>query len=303
MFQLTPPYSDDFGRWFTLSVLLLLALWSLADFTVQDFVSTLGAVAIVLMTAYFAALTLNIQRRSKRPNFDVPQHFWRVTMFSVLAACIVWFLAQHVALVAEWQGWPLLFGVLLMFCGFMSVIVGMLYKIFPFLIWLHLQNLGQGRMMSPNMKKIIAEPAMVRQMKAYFIFCALLLLPIVWPDWFVYPAGMALIVSSTLFLRNMLTALRAYRSACSKYLAAGGSAVTLSVLSTQYSFQKNCPTAKVVGLLVYILCGMMAHKHGRTKAVRAGFFVAALLAFDYIVSVALTRNPYGVFIYFFIVME
>ena len=73
------------------------------------------------------------------------------------------------------------------------------------------------------------------------------------------------------------------------------SAIALAVISAQHPFVQGWLTAKVLGLLVYILCGTMALKRGQTKAARAGFFAAALLAFAYIVSVALTRSPYGVF--------
>lgn len=72
-----------------------------------------------------------------------------------------------------------------------------------------------------------------------------------------------------------------------------GSAVTMAVMSSQYPFVEAWLTAKFFGLLAYILLGMVALKRGRTKAVRAGFFAAALLAFAYIVTVALSRNPLG----------
>ena len=51
--------------------------------------------------------------------------------------------------------------------------------------------------------------------------------------------------------------------------------------------------AKIVGLLVYIALGMVALRFGRAKSVRAGAFVAALVTFAYIVSVALTKDPRG----------
>ena len=70
-----------------------------------------------------------------------------------------------------------------------------------------------------------------------------------------------------------------------------GSAVALAVLTAQYPFVQGWLTAKLAGLLVYILCGTMALKRGRTKASRAVFFFAALMAFAWIVSVALTKNP------------
>ena len=43
---------------------------------------------------------------------------------------------------AEWPGWAMLFGVLLGLGGFVSLIIGMLYRIVPFLVWLHLQEHG-----------------------------------------------------------------------------------------------------------------------------------------------------------------
>jgi uncharacterized membrane protein SirB2 len=51
--------------------------------------------------------------------------------------------------------------------------------------------------------------------------------------------------------------------------------------------------AKVVALLVYIALGVIALKRGRTPAVRAAAFAAALATFGYIVSVALTKSQGG----------
>lgn len=74
-----------------------------------------------------------------------------------------------------------------------------------------------------------------------------------------------------------------------------GSAIAMAVISAQYPFVLPWLTAKFFGLLAYIVLGMMALKRGRTKGRRAAWFVAALLAFAYIVMVALTRNPLGYF--------
>lgn len=52
-------------------------------------------------------------------------------------------------------------------------------------------------------------------------------------------------------------------------------------------------TAKLVGLLAYIVLGSVALRHGRTRTQRAAAFVAALAAAAYIVSVAVTRDPRG----------
>jgi uncharacterized membrane protein SirB2 len=51
--------------------------------------------------------------------------------------------------------------------------------------------------------------------------------------------------------------------------------------------------AKLVGLVVYIGLGMIALRRGRTKRQRTVAWIAALVTFGYIVSVALTRDALG----------
>ena len=212
MFQLTPDYPGWFGRGFSFAALGFMCLWTLADLAGWAGLSTLLAVMVVLTAATFAVLTLNIQRQSRRPKLDVVQVYWRGAMLSTLAACALWLAARSIPALEDWSGWPFLFGVLLLFGGFMSVIVGMLYKISPFLVWLHLQNLGRGRVVAPNMKKVLAETDMEWQMFAHFTAFALLLLAVFWPAWFVYPAGLALVVANGWLLRNLLSAVGVYRA-------------------------------------------------------------------------------------------
>jgi uncharacterized membrane protein SirB2 len=73
------------------------------------------------------------------------------------------------------------------------------------------------------------------------------------------------------------------------------SAIALAIISSQYPLAQSWLTAKVIGLIAYILCGAIALKRGKTKTVRAVFFVVALLIFAYIVLVALNRSPLAVF--------
>ena len=69
--------------------------------------------------------------------------------------------------------------------------------------------------------------------------------------------------------------------------------VGLSIVQQQYPFVHGWVTAKVLGLLGYIGFGLFALRRGRSKAVRAGFWLAALASFAYIVSVALTTNNWS----------
>ncbi|WUR10905.1 SirB2 family protein [[Empedobacter] haloabium] len=68
------------------------------------------------------------------------------------------------------------------------------------------------------------------------------------------------------------------------------SAVTLAVLSGQYPFAQDWLGAKVIALVVYVLLGGVALRRGRTRAIRATAFGAALVTFAYIVSVAVTKH-------------
>ena len=132
-------------------------------------------------------------------------------MLCMLATGAVWLAAMLFPAVDEWPGWPLLCGVFLMFGGFVSVITGMLYKIVPFLVWLHLQNLGKGVLMAPNMKKIIAGKSMHRQMLAHFTAGLLLLLAVFAPEWFARPAGLQVVLSQAWLAANLWSAVKLFR--------------------------------------------------------------------------------------------
>ena len=70
-------------------------------------------------------------------------------------------------------------------------------------------------------------------------------------------------------------------------------AIGLATMSGQYPFVAPWLTAKIVGLLAYILLGVVALRPGRPRGVRIAAWLAALAVFGYVVSVAVTRNPAG----------
>jgi uncharacterized membrane protein SirB2 len=69
------------------------------------------------------------------------------------------------------------------------------------------------------------------------------------------------------------------------------SAITLAIRIDQDPIHDSWLSAKVVGLLLYIVLGMMALKYGKTRKTRILALVAAQVVFLYIVLVALTKNP------------
>lgn len=68
------------------------------------------------------------------------------------------------------------------------------------------------------------------------------------------------------------------------------SALIMVFWSGQYPFVQSWLTAKVIALIVYIALGTIALKRGKTKEMRSGALLAAIVTFAYIVSVALTRQ-------------
>ena len=70
-----------------------------------------------------------------------------------------------------------------------------------------------------------------------------------------------------------------------------GSAVALAFLLRQYPFSSDWLTAKLLGLLVYIVLGTIALKRGRSRRTRIGAWIAAQGVFGYIVATAVTRSP------------
>jgi uncharacterized membrane protein SirB2 len=73
------------------------------------------------------------------------------------------------------------------------------------------------------------------------------------------------------------------------------SALMLTTVIHQYPFAASWLTVKVVLLVVYIVLGSIALKRGRTRRVRAWAFIAALATVAFLLTVARTHHPLGIF--------
>ena len=69
------------------------------------------------------------------------------------------------------------------------------------------------------------------------------------------------------------------------------SALALAYTIGQYPFVDAWLTAKFFGLVLFILLGTIALKHGKSKSIRIAAWFAALAMFVYIVLVAARHNP------------
>jgi uncharacterized membrane protein SirB2 len=70
-------------------------------------------------------------------------------------------------------------------------------------------------------------------------------------------------------------------------------AIALAVLSRQYPLEDVWLTAKVAGLIIYIVLGSVALKVGKTRRQRALAGAVALVTFVYVATVAVTKSPWG----------
>jgi uncharacterized membrane protein SirB2 len=70
-------------------------------------------------------------------------------------------------------------------------------------------------------------------------------------------------------------------------------ALALAAMSGQYPFVTDWVTAKVFGVIAYIILGALALREASSRTMRIACWMASLATFCWIVSVALTRQPLG----------
>ena len=209
MFQLTPPYPQWLARSFSVSLFFLLAAWSITWLPLQrpDELQVALACTAALLAVVFAGVTLRLQGQRRRKVTEPTLLFWRLAMACLVVAAFAVILQQLNPGAEDHAGTPFLLGVLLMVGVFMPVISGMLYKIMPFLNWLHLQRIGKPGLVVPNMRQMISEPRMMMQFRLH-LAALLLLLGAVPLPLLVYPGGAALIASCIWLEWNLVVATR-----------------------------------------------------------------------------------------------
>jgi uncharacterized membrane protein SirB2 len=69
----------------------------------------------------------------------------------------------------------------------------------------------------------------------------------------------------------------------------------LMITTQQYPFINHWLTAKFFALLIYIGIGTIAIKRGKTPSIRLLFSLLAVITFSYIIAVATTHSPWGVY--------
>jgi len=213
MFQLTPGYPMRASWWFPVAMLGMLLLWSAAVLAEWPWLVRLSQFAAAVAGMAFAGLTLRLQAKRRRARADATYRYWQLGLSASIVALLM------LASAALWpdavgvEGWTLVFGVLLVAGGFLPFIAGMLYKIVPFLAWLHLQECGKAKVPAPAMNKLLPDVNTRRQMLAYAAALLLLLATVPFAGWLARPAGVVFAVANGWLWWNLASAIRRYRQA------------------------------------------------------------------------------------------
>ncbi len=199
MFQVTPQYPQRVQHWIPAAGFLGLVVWTFGRVGRWSPVAAVGAVVAVGAVAIHAGVTLWLQAHRRRKLRDVTTDDWRLGMASVIVAALL-VGAAGVGLVDLGRTGPALaLGVLVVFGAGVSVVEGMLYKIVPFLSWLHLQNLVSRReagaaMRIRNMRQLLPASGPRRQFVAHLVAVVTSLVAAVAGGVWVRIAGFALAV-------------------------------------------------------------------------------------------------------------
>jgi len=141
MFHVTPNYPARLARaWPTLVFLSIVLLTFVPNSVVQA-----GAVLMLCLAVMtYSLFSIHLLRRRKRKVPDITARFWHLALAClILAACslVLFYFAGHKLLSRELSEKVYIAVGVIMIYGFaVSVIMGMLQKIVPFLSYLHLQR-------------------------------------------------------------------------------------------------------------------------------------------------------------------
>ena len=209
MFQLTPAYPGWLARGVPLLLLALLLVWSLQLFGIPDGVRQFVLLGGLGTAGLFAVTTLYLQSRRRRKVSDTSLLFFRAAMLSLVALLVSALLFSAAPEIGNDPRAAVWLGMLAVVGVFVTAINGMVYKIVPFLNWLHLQRLCGLDTLPPTMNQMIPARSMRHQFYLHLAALAFLLAA-VWVPSLARPAGLVFALACAWLGVNLAGALRAY---------------------------------------------------------------------------------------------
>jgi hypothetical protein len=206
MFQITPNYPAWLTRIWAPTVFALLLVWTAATLGGMDGAGKLVVPTLAFLAGLFGAITLRQMQQTRRPRPDASFRTLQLAMGSLIAGAIVALLST----VLEDEHWPVMAGVLVLHGGFVSAISAMLYKIVPFLAWLHLT---QARIKAPNMKKLLPDAPVRQQLLLHAFTLPAVLAAASGHAYAGRVAGIMLMIEFSWLLYNLIGTARRWREA------------------------------------------------------------------------------------------
>ena len=191
MFYLTEAFSEKIAKWILfLMVYGIIQLIAGFTFTLSFTLLLVCAIPVYLAVSLFIFIVTKLIYQRQRKLVDTTLRFWQLGLISlVLALVLLPFNSYRMDEVFSY-----LFATVFILGFAVAITNGMLYKIVPFLIWLHRFSALVGKVKTPTMKEIVPDsPA--RKQFYLFVLCLLILL-------FnsVYPNDIAIRISGVLWI-------------------------------------------------------------------------------------------------------
>ncbi len=206
MFFVTPEFSIRYLKILSFLIVLTLTMMSLLA-QINDAIQAALNVILSVELSFFSIYTLRLMNQRKRKLPDVTINFWRVSLFSLMLSIVYWwvlFLGSNTeTFPLKWSSQSeFTLGVLLIYGLAISAIIGMLQKIVPFLLYLHLQNVSfkhpESMSADPklvlNMKQIISNQHSKIQLSLHLSSFLLLLISIYWEQ-LIWVAGLMMMLN------------------------------------------------------------------------------------------------------------
>jgi hypothetical protein len=214
MFQLTPGYPKTAMRWLPRAIFGLLVTYSLSYLVWSELAAWL-MILLVFCFALFAVVTLSLQSQRRRRIPDVTMDYWKLGMASIIVSVLLWVIRYLLPDQGLASAMELVIGSIILVGVLISLIIGMLYKIVPFLLWFHLQSRLDEYVKLPTMKQMLPDRPARRQLRVHMASLAFLAAASAWPSgWLLYPAALLFAASCIMLWLNMANAMKHYKTTC-----------------------------------------------------------------------------------------
>ncbi len=207
MFYVAPKFKRFCKKYVISLISFGLFLWILLSSFYEEYALFAKAIIALFFWAFATTVWVKLNRR-KRPISDVTVWYWRAASVFLTLGSFVWifdefFKHQYIVMV----------GILIGGGFLLSILIGMLYKIIPFLVWFHLN--GKGYMSIPTITQMID----IRIAKAQFVLLMASLVGLLfgfYMPFVVNIAAVSFIVSMILLQYNILVPVKIYKETLKK---------------------------------------------------------------------------------------